>query len=122
MGKPSSEYSPIFTQWLECIYQLTVQFPAAFEFTPALLLSIGKEAISNRYGTFLTDTERERQERVAPHTLSFWTVALAGPSGDGPPPEYVNADYCSLEEPLRISPSQVNFKVWEEYWFYYRPY
>jgi len=120
--KPSSEYSPIFTQWLECIYQLTVQFPTAFEFTPALLLFLAREVTSNRYGTFLTDSEKERQERVNPHTLSLWTVILAGPSGDGPAPEYVNADYCRVEDPLRISPSQVNFKVWDEYWFAYSPF
>merc|ERR1719291_194093 len=29
---PSAEYSPVFIQWLECVYQLVVQAPAEFEF------------------------------------------------------------------------------------------
>ena len=28
---PTGEYSPIFIQWLECVYQLFKQFPSAFE-------------------------------------------------------------------------------------------
>merc|ERR1719401_653596 len=74
--KPSSEYSPVFIQWLECVYQLTLQFPSAFEFTPEFLLVLGKEVLSNRYGTFLTESEKERTEKIAPYTLSLWSVLL----------------------------------------------
>jgi len=56
--RPSSEYSPIFLQWLECVYQVMVQFPTAFEFTPDFLLRLGSEALTNRYGTFFKDCER----------------------------------------------------------------
>eukprot|EP00929_Paragymnodinium_shiwhaense_P102213 TRINITY_DN65409_c0_g1_i1.p1 TRINITY_DN65409_c0_g1~~TRINITY_DN65409_c0_g1_i1.p1 ORF type:complete len:901 (+),score=109.13 TRINITY_DN65409_c0_g1_i1:69-2705(+) len=112
--KPSSEYSPIFLQWLECVYQLTLQFPTAFEFTPRLLLRIGKEALSNRYGTFLADCEKERAEKVAPYTLSLWPVLLDG-AGDT-----MNPEYQPLDEPLRPSCCQIDFKVWEDYWFRFR--
>ena len=36
--KAEHETSPIFLQWLEVVWQLTAQFPAAFEFGEALLL------------------------------------------------------------------------------------
>ncbi|CAE7242697.1 MTMR2 [Symbiodinium sp. CCMP2592] len=62
--KPTSEYSPVFLQWLECVYQLLVQFPTAFEFTSDLLLFLAREVLTNRYGTFLTDCERERTEQA----------------------------------------------------------
>ena len=34
------ERSPVFIQFLDCLHQLTVQFPAAFEFDDALLESV----------------------------------------------------------------------------------
>lgn len=116
--QPTSEYSPIFIQWLECVYQLTVQFPQAFEFSPALLLFIGKEALSNLYGTFLVDSERERQG-VAKGTRSLWPVILNG-GQTGPATEHLNAEYVPFQGVLRVSPSQINFKVWEGYWFRYQ--
>eukprot|EP00913_Durusdinium_trenchii_P001607 g1490.t1 len=66
--KPSSEYSPIFLQWLECVYQLIVQFPAAFEFSSALLLHLSRE--------------KERSQ-VRPVTQSLWSAILAGPVSAG---------------------------------------
>lgn len=116
--KPTSEYSPVFIQWLECVYQLTSQFPEAFEFTPALLLFIGKEGLTNRYGTFLTDSEKERAE-VGRNTLSLWSAILnAGPTG--PAREHVNSEYRLTPGVLRPRPCQINFKIWEAYWFRYQ--
>ena len=34
-----NEYSPVFLQWLDAVYQLTKQFPTAFEFNEACLVS-----------------------------------------------------------------------------------
>jgi len=115
---PTSEYSPIFVQWIECVYQLTVQFPEAFEFSTSLLLHIGKEVLSNRYGTFLCDNERERTEKVANKTLSFWAAVLNENSA-GPIQEHRNGEYREVQGTLRPSPAQINFKVWEDYWFRY---
>eukprot|EP00415_Alexandrium_ostenfeldii_P001508 UN1508 len=113
--KPTSEYSPIFLQWLECVYQLAVQYPTAFEFTPALLLLIGREALSNRFGTFLGDSERGRGEQIVPRTLSIWSWVLEQRSED-----HFNPRYRHCHEALKPSPTQVNFDIWEDYWFRYR--
>lgn len=111
--KPTSEYSPILLQWFECVYQLILQFPTSFEFSSGLLLCIGREALTNRYGTFLVDSEKERTEKVAPRTLSFWSEILNA----GPAAEHVNPKYIREERVLKLSSTQVNFKLWEEYWF-----
>lgn len=112
--QPTSEYSPIFIQWLECVYQLTVQFPEAFEFTPALLLFIGKEVFTNQFGTFLTDSEKERAD-VSRSTLSLWSAILSA----GPAAEHRSQQYRPVQGVLRPDPAQINFKIWEDYWFRY---
>jgi hypothetical protein len=59
---PHDDVSPIFSQWVECVYQLLVQFPDEFEFTSDYLLSILFGALSGRFGNFLFDCEKERLE------------------------------------------------------------
>lgn len=113
----TSESSPIFIQWLECVFQLMAQFPEAFEFTSALLLFIAKEVYTNRYGTFITDSEKERKD-VMPRTLSIWAVILDAGSA-GPAAEHLNPKYKKAEGILRPSPSQIRYEIWEDYWFRY---
>lgn len=89
LGHASREASPIFTQFLDCVFQLTLQFKHAFEvgarvatgseaillwfhqlnfwlfpfqFTPAFLVSLHTHILSCRFGTFVCNTERERRE------------------------------------------------------------
>lgn len=67
------EESPIFWQWLDCVHQVIVQFPTAFEYTPAYLAVVARFAYSGWCGEFTRNTERERAEE--PHTtISFWTL------------------------------------------------
>ena len=69
------EQSPIFLQWLDCIYQLLKQFPTAFEFNINYLIKLIQHGYSQLYGTFLANCEQEReQERVSKQTLSVWTL------------------------------------------------
>ena len=69
--------SPIFLQFLDCVWQLMAQQPSAFEFNAAFLGSIMDEVLSCRYGTFLYNCERER-EQAALHdkTVSVWDGLL----------------------------------------------
>ena len=60
---PHDDVSPIFSQWIECVYQLVSQNPDEFEFTPEYLVVILSGAISGRFGNFLFDSEKERIEK-----------------------------------------------------------
>eukprot|EP01138_Halocafeteria_seosinensis_P008674 gb/GECG01008866.1/.p1 GENE.gb/GECG01008866.1/~~gb/GECG01008866.1/.p1 ORF type:complete len:1419 (+),score=156.48 gb/GECG01008866.1/:1-4257(+) len=56
------EESPIFWQFLDCVYQLLDQFPSAFEFKSELLSTIAIHCHSKWFDNFLYDTPRERHE------------------------------------------------------------
>lgn len=66
--------SPIFFQFLDCVFQVMVQFPTAFEFTTKLLEEIAHHTVSLRFGTFLFDTEGQRREKnLKQTTVSLWS-------------------------------------------------
>jgi len=58
-GDPK-EVSPIFTQWLECIWQLMEQQPALFQFNSRLLLLIHDHVHSCQFGTFIGNCVKDR--------------------------------------------------------------
>ncbi|XP_003515947.2 myotubularin-related protein 6 isoform X1 [Cricetulus griseus] len=60
-GDPK-EVSPVFTQFLECVWHLTEQFPQAFEFNEAFLLQIHEHVHSCQFGNFLGNCQKEREE------------------------------------------------------------
>ncbi|KAH3760213.1 myotubularin-related protein 1/2 [Pelomyxa schiedti] len=66
-----SETSPIFLQFLDCIFQLMQQYPSAFQFNDSFLVSIMEEALIGRFGTFLGNCDRQRSQ-LAPSVVSLW--------------------------------------------------
>ncbi|XP_063373150.1 myotubularin-related protein 2 [Cydia amplana] len=69
-----ADRSPVFVQWVDCVWQLQQQFPTAFEFSERLLITILDHLYSCRFGTFLFNTERERvKEEVKTKTVSLWS-------------------------------------------------
>jgi len=76
-GSKESEVSPVFLQFMDCVYQIMVQFPKEFEFNQSLLLCILYHASSTQFGTFLFNTPKERKEaQVQTTTVSLWTYVL----------------------------------------------
>jgi myotubularin-related protein 3/4 len=69
----SSERSPIFLQWLDCIHQLLVQFPTAFEFNEVFLVKLAIHTYSCLYGTFLYNCAQEHGQQMDV-TLSVWSL------------------------------------------------
>eukprot|EP00808_Paulinella_micropora_P028061 g14987.t1 len=70
--------APIFTQWLDAVWQITRQFPRAFEFNSEFLLQLLDHVQSCRFGTFLFNSHRERMEAQVPsNTVSVWSHMLA---------------------------------------------
>lgn len=78
--KPT-ERCAVMLQFVDCVWQMTNQFPTSFEFNEAFLFHVHDALISGLYGTFLYDSERKRtQERLAERTQSAWTRALEDPT------------------------------------------
>ncbi|KAL7690342.1 putative FYVE zinc finger, protein-tyrosine phosphatase, catalytic, Zinc finger, FYVE/PHD-type [Plasmopara halstedii] len=69
-----NETSPIFLQWIDCVWQVMAQFPSAFEFNERFLILILDHLYSCRFGTFLYNSQRERMEQESCHpTHSLWS-------------------------------------------------
>lgn len=58
------ECSPVFHQFIECVWQLMQQAPNAFEYNEFLLLDLFEQVYSCQYGNFLLNCEHDRLVRV----------------------------------------------------------
>lgn len=48
-----ADRSPVFLQFMDCVWQISLQFPNAFEFNEHFLITILDHLYSCRFGTFL---------------------------------------------------------------------
>lgn len=72
-GSNAKETSPIFTQFIDCIWQIMQQFPFDFEFNELLLLTLHDHVYSCQFGTFIGNSEKERQTyNLRNNTFSLW--------------------------------------------------
>lgn len=70
-----NEISPIFLQFIDCVWQLQKQFPREFQFNEQFLLALITHTYSCRFGTFLYNSEKERKEAQAIElTESVWSL------------------------------------------------
>ncbi|CDU24372.1 related to YMR1-Phosphatidylinositol 3-phosphate phosphatase [Sporisorium scitamineum] len=86
-GSNIKETSPVFHQFLDCMWQIMRQFPERFEYDSAYLVELHQAIHECKYGTFLMDCERERLKpqdsdgRMLPtvpaRTVSAWTYLLS---------------------------------------------
>lgn len=101
--------SPIFQQFLDCVYQLLIQNPENFEFNERFLRRLVYHLYSCQYGTFLFDNEYERIASGAHmKTQSVWDYFLSRKS------EFTNVGYkpqnCHNEDWL--SPDLTKIQWW----------
>ncbi|KAM9538303.1 phosphatidylinositol-3,5-bisphosphate 3-phosphatase MTMR8 isoform 1-T1 [Guaruba guarouba] len=75
-GDPK-EVSPVFTQFIECVWQLMQQFPCSFEFSERFLLEIHDHVYSCQFGNFLGNCHKEREDlKIFQKTHSLWPFLL----------------------------------------------
>ena len=107
-----NERSPIFLQFLDCIFQLMVQFPKEFEFNYDFLLFIAKNYNVNLFGTFMYNNEKERTEKKAKEiTPSIWTYLLNNKE------IYMNPLYNAQNTKKILVPNYAyySYKLWTSY-------
>ncbi|XP_068840355.1 myotubularin-related protein 6 isoform X9 [Capricornis sumatraensis] len=103
-GDPK-EVSPVFTQFLECVWHLTEQFPQAFEFNEAFLLQIHEHIHSCQFGNFIGNCQKEREElKLKEKTYSLWPFLLDDQK------KYLNPLYGSQSQKSAVlEPNTVSF-------------
>eukprot|EP01114_Cavostelium_apophysatum_P017516 TRINITY_DN5224_c0_g1_i1.p1 TRINITY_DN5224_c0_g1~~TRINITY_DN5224_c0_g1_i1.p1 ORF type:complete len:293 (+),score=76.04 TRINITY_DN5224_c0_g1_i1:153-1031(+) len=114
--KDNNERAPIFLQFLDAVWQILQQFPHAFEFSEDLLITIMDHAYSARFGNFLFNASKEREEaKLSELSPSLWTFIRNNIQ------DYMNPFYVEDREPsvLYPQPDVKNLRLWNRYYMRY---
>ncbi|XP_055333578.1 myotubularin-related protein 2-like [Paramacrobiotus metropolitanus] len=96
--KADSDRSPVFLQFIDCVWQLTQQYPNSFEFSERLLIAILDNLFNCRYGTFLCNFEKEIHEKgLRTKTKSLWS--------------FINSNLNDYRNPFYLSDSEESTKA-----------
>ncbi|XP_072232774.1 phosphatidylinositol-3,5-bisphosphate 3-phosphatase MTMR2-like isoform X1 [Leuresthes tenuis] len=113
----NSERSPLFLQFIDCVWQMTRQFPAAFEFNELFLITMLDHLYSCLFGTFLCNSEQEQAAKeTQAKTVSLWSYINSQPE-DFTNPFYVNYENHVLY-PLV---SSRHLELWSSYYARWSP-
>uniref|UniRef100_A0ABM5GLA0 Myotubularin-related protein 5 isoform X2 n=1 Tax=Pogona vitticeps TaxID=103695 RepID=A0ABM5GLA0_9SAUR len=124
LASQSSGFTPIFLQFLDCVHQIHLQFPMEFEFSQYYLKFLSYHYVSNRFRTFLLDSDYERLElgllyeekgeRKGPQPFrSIWDYM---DRLNKKTPAFFNYMYAPEDgEVLRPYSNISNLKVWDYY-------
>ncbi|MEQ2289787.1 Myotubularin- protein 1 [Ameca splendens] len=113
----NSERSPLFVQFIDCVWQMTRQFPAAFEFNELFLVTVLDHLYSCLFGTFLCNSEQERvAKEVQTKTVSLWSYINSQPN------DFTNAFYVDYENHV-LYPllSSRHLELWTSYYARWNP-
>lgn len=102
--------SPIFVQFVDCVWQCMNQNEVFFEFNEQLLHDILHSLYSNQYGTFLMDCDFEREKnQIRSKTVSFWSYVNTNKD------KYINQNFIVYDGDLKIETDKL--KLWESYFY-----
>ncbi|KAJ0397569.1 hypothetical protein P43SY_003444 [Pythium insidiosum] len=108
------EQSPIFLQFLDCVWQLWRQYPTYFEFNAQFLHVIADALFSAQFGTFLGNCDRERTTwGLETRTPSLWAFLLSHED------QFRNPFYRANSESVLLPPTSSllrNVTLWTEYY------
>jgi protein tyrosine/serine phosphatase len=106
-----NQFSPIFVQWLDCIYQIMEQNYTKFQFNFNLLTFLAEEVYAGKYGTFLFNNEKEREIYDAENkTLSIWNYVKENED------TFINYIY-DPEDDGQIVINYKRVKLWSDYFY-----
>uniref|UniRef100_A0A4W5LUQ7 Myotubularin related protein 1a n=1 Tax=Hucho hucho TaxID=62062 RepID=A0A4W5LUQ7_9TELE len=113
----NSERSPLFIQFIDCVWQMTRQFPAAFEFNELFLITILDHLYSCLFGTFLYNSEQERvANEVQTKTVSLWSYINSQPE------DFTNPFYVDYEHHVLYPLASVrHLELWTGYYVRWNP-
>ncbi|CAG9817959.1 unnamed protein product [Phaedon cochleariae] len=114
-----ADRSPIFLQFIDCVWQITQQFPNAFEFNDYFLITILDHLYSCRFGTFLCNSERERvQEKLKEQTVSLWSYTNSNLDLYKNPLYWAN----TLQQRVLVPIASIrHIKLWKAYYCRWNP-
>ncbi|XP_039345371.1 myotubularin isoform X5 [Mauremys reevesii] len=112
-----ADRSPIFLQFIDCVWQMSKQFPTAFEFNEQFLITILDHLYSCRFGTFLYNCESVREkEKVTERTLSLWSLINSEKA------KHTNPFYTKeLNRALYPVASMRHLELWVNYYIRWNP-
>lgn len=110
-GGPSfKDTSPTFLLFLDCVYQIYIQFPCSFQFNEDFLVLLFKHSYASQFGTFVGDNSQERDDlRLSRRTISLWSYVNL-PSVLQ---EYLNPTYEPNPKVIWPSVAPQSIVVWE---------
>jgi myotubularin-related protein 1/2 len=81
--------SPIFVQFIDCVWQIQQHNEKIFEFNENFLLTILKHVFTCQFGTFLYNSEYEREKHVGHFdrtvkslSYTYWIIRKGGKNQD----------------------------------------
>ncbi|XP_035226539.1 myotubularin-related protein 2-like [Stegodyphus dumicola] len=113
-----ADRSPVFLQFIDCVWQMTCKFPNAFEFNEHFLITILDHLYSCLFGTFLFNSECQRvKEDVKNRTVSLWSFINSNQS------DFINPLYTTYQEQhvLLAVPSMRCIELWKSYYCRWNP-
>ncbi|XP_062868259.1 myotubularin-related protein 1b isoform X2 [Trichomycterus rosablanca] len=113
----NSERSPLFVQFIDCVWQMTRQFPSAFEFNELFLITVLDHLYSCLFGTFLYNSEQERTSKgIFSKTVSLWSYINTQAE------EFTNPLYMNYEQHVLYPVASLrHLELWVSYYVRWNP-
>ncbi|XP_074604434.1 phosphatidylinositol-3-phosphate phosphatase [Brevipalpus obovatus] len=108
-----NDRSPIFLQFIDCVWQMINQSPNAFQFNERFLITILDHLYSCCFGTFLCKSELERNMTdIKNKTVSLWSYINSNLQ------KFINPLYSSRSHGQVVLPAASNrrIQVWQRYY------
>ncbi|KAF2073592.1 hypothetical protein CYY_005109 [Polysphondylium violaceum] len=111
-----SQRSPIFLQFIDCVFQLMNQYYDFFEFNETYLITILDALYSCQFGTFLYNNDKERSVfQLKSKTTSLWSYINTNPLEP-----YLNPFFSDKERPFHLPEwKSEHIVLWKNYYLRY---